>query len=86
MKPGRFINPAAGEFCRPGRLATLVAPGFDGVMVRSIGRVVGAVVVGGGAEYVREPRLPPPRPRASAKSAAKNTNATAMALSARRKR
>ena len=56
-------------------------------MVRSIGRAVGAVVVGGGALWVRVPRLPPlTRERASATSAAIITNAAAIAPSASEKR
>jgi hypothetical protein len=51
-------------------------------MVRSTGRVVGAVVVDGGALWVRVPRLPPlTRERASATSAAIITNAAARAPS-----
>src|SRR5437879_4096832 len=67
------------------------APGCPGcVMLRSIGRAPGDVVVDGGAEKVCEPRLPklPPRPaRASASVIAKaNTAATAQSASSGRTR
>ena len=45
-----------GELGAGARCAAPVCPGC--VMLRSIGRAVGAVVVAGGAEKVREPRLP----------------------------
>jgi hypothetical protein len=73
-----------------GRCAN-VPPGCPGcVMLRSIGRAPGDVVVDGGAEKVCEPRLPklPPRPaRASASVIAKaNTAATAQSASSGRTR
>src|SRR5215471_7366891 len=88
-KPGRLKKPPTGDDIG-GRCAN-VPPGWPGcVMLRSIGRAPGDVVVDGGAEKVCEPRLPklPPRPaRASASVIAKaNTAATAQSASSGRTR
>jgi hypothetical protein len=73
-KPGRLAEPAAAVDVEPG-----------GVIERSIGAaVVGAVRVGGGAENVRVPRLPPekPPPTRAVASPATRMNAVAIAASA----
>src|SRR5215831_17280456 len=85
-KPERLKKPPTGE----GRCAN-APPGWPGcVMLRSIGRAVGDVVVDGGADQVDEPRLPklPPRPaRASAPDTVKaSTAAMAQSASSGRKR
>src|SRR6202022_3829482 len=84
--PGRLKNPPAGDVAgRP------TEPGLPGcVMLPSIGRAVGDVVVDGGAEKVREPRLPklpPPPGRASALlTTSANAAARAQTASSGRKR
>jgi hypothetical protein len=60
MMPGRLKKPGfAGAAPVFGAAAGRAAVGAVGVVVRWIGAaVVGAVEVGGGADWVREPRLP----------------------------
>src|SRR5262245_12710306 len=82
-KPGRLKKPPTGEDIG-GRCAN--APlGWPGcVMLRSMGRAVGDVVVDGGAENVCEPRLPklPPRPARASALLVANANTASKAQSA----
>src|SRR5262245_28887160 len=77
--PGRLKKPPVCG-AAAGRVTEVVEPGW--VMVRSSGRAPGAVVVDGGAEKVREPRLPPPPGRASTELAINTSAAPTASITA----